>query len=151
MAIFPLSPDIETSYPSHSFGSPSKPIWVSFQSLLYLGTHRFWGKLLVVTLSLYFYETRQEKKSKPISHYLIPYKKGLPFDIIKLVEEMEKKVKHLVQGVSHTASADLCWLEWNLWNWLPSLPKFPLWRDPFGVQLYPNQKDIRFFLLRTAS
>lgn len=109
MAIFPLSPDIETSYPSHSFGSPSKPIWVSFQSLLYLGTHRFWGKLLVVTLSLYFYETRQEKKSKPISHYLIPYKKGLPFDIIKLVEEMEKKVKHLVQGVTQLVQIFVGW------------------------------------------
>lgn len=44
----------------------------------------------MVTLNLHLYETPQEEKSSPIISYLIPYK-NLPFDIVELMEEMEKE------------------------------------------------------------
>lgn len=51
----------------------------------------FWEKLPIVTLKLHLYEIQQEEKSKPIISYPIPYKKDLPFDIVELMEEMEKE------------------------------------------------------------
>ncbi|XP_046309821.1 uncharacterized protein LOC124098911 [Marmota monax] len=40
-------------------------------------------------------KAQQEEKSKPISRYPIPYKKDLPFDIVELMEEIEKKTGFL--------------------------------------------------------
>ncbi|XP_053424455.1 uncharacterized protein LOC128569858 [Nycticebus coucang] len=62
---------------------------------LHLVTNRFWKKLPMVTLNLRPYETQQEEKSKAISRYPIPYKKDLPFDIVELMEEIEKKTGFL--------------------------------------------------------
>lgn len=143
MAIFPLSPDIQASYPSHSFGSPSKPIFVSFQSLLYLGTHRFWGRLPVVTLNLHFYETRQEKESKPISHYLIPYKKDLPFDIVELVEEIEKNIKHLAQGVTQPVQIFVGWSGIS-GTGCPVCPSSHCGWTPLGSSYIPIEKTYVF-------
>ncbi|XP_049751790.1 uncharacterized protein LOC126082813 [Elephas maximus indicus] len=57
-------------------------------SLLHLVTNRFWKELRL-------YQTHQEEASKPIGRYPIPYKKDLPFDIVELMEEMEKKTGFL--------------------------------------------------------
>ena len=66
-------------------------------------TNKFWKKLPLVTLNLRLYESqRQEEKSKPIGRYPIPYKKDLPFDILELMEEIEKKVRHLPHAESHS-------------------------------------------------
>ena len=66
------------------------------ESLLHLVTNKFWKKLPLVTLNLRLYEfQQQEEKSKPISRYPIPYKKDLPFDILELMEEIEKKTGFL--------------------------------------------------------
>ena len=73
------------------------------ESLLHLVTSKFWKKLPLVTLNLCLYESQQqEEKSKPISRYPIPYKKDLPFDILELMEETEKKVRHSPHAESHS-------------------------------------------------
>ncbi|XP_047379949.1 uncharacterized protein LOC124964073 [Sciurus carolinensis] len=64
-------------------------------SFLHLVTSRLWNKLPVVTLNFRLFEAHQEEKSKPISRYPIPYKKDLPFDIVELMEEIEKKTGFL--------------------------------------------------------
>ncbi|XP_040142002.1 uncharacterized protein LOC120889850 [Ictidomys tridecemlineatus] len=64
-------------------------------SFLRLVTSRVWNRLPVVTLNLRLFEAQQEEKSKPISRYPIPYKKDLPFDIVELMEEIEKKTGFL--------------------------------------------------------
>ena len=75
------------------------------ESLLHLVTNKFWKKLPLVTLNLRLYESQQqEEKSKPISRYPIPYKKDLPFDILELMEEIEKKtgfLPNVFQVLSH--------------------------------------------------
>lgn len=51
-----------------------------------------------MTLNSYPFEDEKEN-SKPIGRYPIPYKKDLPFDIVELMEEMERKVRStLLQG-----------------------------------------------------
>ncbi|XP_077917594.1 uncharacterized protein LOC144380039 [Halichoerus grypus] len=74
------------------------------QSRLHPVTNSFWEKLPVVILNLRFYETQQEEKSKPISRYPTPYKKDLPFDIVELMEEVEKKtgfLPNVFKALSH--------------------------------------------------
>lgn len=95
-------------------------------------------------MTLHLYETQQEEKSKPIRYYLILYKKDLPFDIVELMEDTEKKVK--------TQGETLCRQSQPVQTFVgrggtgcPSLPKFLLWTNPsFGVHVYPTQKDIHF-------
>ncbi|EFB16858.1 hypothetical protein PANDA_002934 [Ailuropoda melanoleuca] len=53
------------------------------------------GKVACGDSELGLYETQQEEKSKPISRYPIPYEKDLPFDIVELTEEVEKKTGFL--------------------------------------------------------
>ncbi|XP_050011839.1 uncharacterized protein [Alexandromys fortis] len=48
-----------------------------------------------MTLNSYFFEDEKEENSKPIGRYPIPYKKDLPFDIVELMEEMERKTGFL--------------------------------------------------------
>lgn len=52
-----------------------------------------------MTLNSYPFKDEKEENSKPIGRYPIPYKKDLPFDIVELMEEMERKVRYtLLQG-----------------------------------------------------
>lgn len=52
-----------------------------------------------MTLNSYPFEDEKEDNSKLIGRYPIPYKKDLPFDIVELIEEMERKVRNtLLQG-----------------------------------------------------
>ena len=99
-----------------------------------------------MTLNLRLYESQQqEEKSKPISRYPIPYKKDLPFDILELMEETEKKVRH-----SPHAEEPQPVQTFVGWSVIPGtgrrgLPQFPLCMNPsFGV---PSQKNMHFFLL----
>lgn len=84
-------------------------------------------------LNLRLYETQKEEKYKPISRYLIPYKKDLPFDIIELTEEVEKEGRpSLVQGVSQYG---LCQAERKPWDMLPLSAPASTLDKPFGGQL----------------
>ncbi|XP_007945186.1 uncharacterized protein LOC103202164 [Orycteropus afer afer] len=57
-------------------------------ALLRLVTSRFWKELRLC-------EIHQEEASPSICRYPIPYKKDLPFDIVELMEEIEKKAGFL--------------------------------------------------------
>ncbi|XP_057647172.1 uncharacterized protein LOC130888268 [Chionomys nivalis] len=48
-----------------------------------------------MTLNSYPFKDEKEENSKPIGRYPIPYKKDLPFDIVELMEEMERKTGFL--------------------------------------------------------
>ncbi|XP_012975022.2 uncharacterized protein LOC101832299 [Mesocricetus auratus] len=60
------------------------------QPSLHLLTSKVWNKLPVMTLNSFLFEDEKEENSKPIGRYPVPYKKDLPFDIVELMEEMEK-------------------------------------------------------------
>lgn len=71
-----------------------------------------------MTLNSYLFEDEKEESSKPIGRYPVPYKKDLPFDIVELMEEMEKKVRYtLLQGAS--ASGHLHWPQCDRQHCLP--------------------------------
>ena len=90
--VFSLSPDLQTNYPSHAFGGPLQSCLCSLSVSSSPVTNRFWKKLPLVALNLRLYESQQqEEKSKPISHYPVPYEKDLPFDVWELLEEIEKE------------------------------------------------------------
>ncbi|XP_055461245.1 uncharacterized protein LOC129675242 [Psammomys obesus] len=48
-----------------------------------------------MTLNSYPSKDEQEKNSKPIGRYPVPYKKDLPFDIVELMDEVERQIGFL--------------------------------------------------------
>ncbi|XP_036597432.1 uncharacterized protein LOC118834094 [Trichosurus vulpecula] len=53
------------------------------------------GTLSTVKVTSHSSDTQPEEPAKPIGRYPIPYKKELPFDIVELMEEVEKKTGFL--------------------------------------------------------
>lgn len=101
------------------------------------------GKVACGDSELGLYETQQEEKSKPISRYPIPYEKDLPFDIVELTEEVEKKVRSSPHAGSQSMQAVSASVE-SLELVALVCPSFPVDRPFFGVSLYPSQKDVLF-------
>ena len=100
-----------------------------------------------MTLNSYPFKDEKEENSKPIGRYPIPYKKDLPFDIVELMEEMERKVRYtLLQGSMPVGSPVLASVIAS--TACHSLPKLTTVGGPF---LGPGTSDHMFFLLASAS
>ncbi|XP_048192992.1 uncharacterized protein LOC125344496 isoform X1 [Perognathus longimembris pacificus] len=65
------------------------------QTLLGLLRSRIGKKLPEMTLNVRLYWDQKEKRFQPIGRYPIPYKKDLPFDMVELMEEVEKTIGFL--------------------------------------------------------
>lgn len=48
----------------------------------------------MLSLNVHLYKNQQEEKAEPIGRYPVPYKKDLPFDIVELMDEVEREVSH---------------------------------------------------------
>ncbi|XP_043833551.1 uncharacterized protein LOC122735819 [Dromiciops gliroides] len=53
------------------------------------------GTLSTAKITNHLNDTQPEESKKPIGRYPVPYKKELPFDIVELMEEVEKKTGFL--------------------------------------------------------